>query len=57
MKRLMMWKSWTLDWSSATLGYLRYVLWNTLLGEAGCVVSPSSQTYSYADFAPQFAAV
>ena len=37
--------------------YLRYVLWNTLLGEAGCVVSPSSQTHSHVDFAPQFAAI
>ena len=58
MKGLMMRKSWTLDWSSvAKLGYLRYVLWNTLLGEAGCVVSPSSQTHHHVDFALQFAAV
>jgi len=54
----MMWKSWTVDSSSAAKqGYLRYVLWNTLLGEAGCVVSPSSRTHYHVDFALQFAAI
>lgn len=58
MKRLMMWKSWTLDAPSGVkLRYLRYVLWNTLLGEAGCVVSPSSQTHYHVDFTLQFAAI
>ena len=41
---------------NSKLGYLRYVLWNTLLGEAGCVVSPSSQTHHHAHFTPQLAA-
>ena len=39
-----------------TSGYLRHVLWNSLVGEARVGVSPSCQTLYHADFALQFAA-